>query len=159
MARFSGLNLAKSRFEWDSHDRLTELEHFKEDCQILFEDPLLDMKEKPETGLIINWLGRDAAQVLKSMGVEASSPDEVYEKSNQTLARFRFRNMKQDVNQFCDAYMFQLRLALPQCKYKHDSDELLKDQFIFGINNKEIQDQLLGEVSEIDNSVCTLYED
>ena len=53
---FSGLNLAKPRFEWDCHDRLTELEHFKENCQILFEGPLSDMKDKPRAGLIINWL-------------------------------------------------------------------------------------------------------
>ena len=77
MAKYSGLNLAKPRFEWDSHDRLTELEHFKEDCRFLFEGSLSDMKEKPKAGLIINWLGRDVAQVLKSMDVEANSPEEV----------------------------------------------------------------------------------
>ena len=161
MATFSGLNLAKPRFEWDSHDRLTELEHFKEDCRMLFDGPLVDMKEKSKAGLIINWLGRDAAQVLKSMEVEANSPDEVYEilekvfrlESNQTSAQFKLRNMKQNTNQSCDAYMSQLRLALPECKYKHNSDELLKDQFIFGLHNKEIQDHLLGELSEMDNSV------
>ena len=37
-------------------------------------------------------------------------------------------------------------------------DELLKDQFIFGIENKEIQDHVLGEISEMDNSVKVLYE-
>ena len=35
---------------------------------------------------------------------------------------------------------------------------MLKDQFIFGIYNKEIQDHLLGEIKEIDNSVKSLYE-
>ena len=35
---------------------------------------------------------------------------------------------------------------------------LLNDQFIFGIHNKEIQDHLLGEISETDNSVKSLYE-
>ena len=161
MAKFSGLNLAKPRFEWDSNDRLTELKHFKEDCRILFDGPLVDMKEKPKVGLIINWLGRDAAQVLKSMDVEANSPEEVYgtlEKvfrleSNQTLARFKLKNMKKGTTQSCDAYMSRLRLALPECKYRHDVDKLLKDQFIFGIHNKEIQDHLLGELSEIDNGV------
>ena len=54
--------------------------------------------------------------------------------------------------------MSELRLALPECKYKNDVDELLKDQFIFGIENKEIQDHLLGEISEMDNSVKDLYE-
>ena len=54
--------------------------------------------------------------------------------------------------------MSELRLALPECKYKNDTDELLKDQFIFGIYNKEIQDHLLGEIKETDNSVRSLYE-
>ena len=61
------------------------------------------------------------------------------------MAHFKFRNMKQNTHQSVDAYMSQLRLALPECKFRNDSDDLLKDQFIFGIHNKEIQDHLLGE--------------
>ena len=61
--------------------------------------------------------------------------------------------MKQGSTQSVDAYMSQLRLALPECKYKHD-----KDQFIFGLHNKEIQDRLLGELSGTDNSIRALYE-
>ena len=56
--------------------------------------------------------------------------------------------MKQKASQTCDAYMSELRLALPECKYQNDSDQLLKDQFIFGIYDKEIQDHLLGEIKE-----------
>ena len=66
--------------------------------------------------------------------------------------------MKQGASQNCDSYMSQLRLALPECRYRNDADELLKDQFIFGIHNKEIQDHLLGEIKETDNSVRALYE-
>ena len=54
--------------------------------------------------------------------------------------------------------MSELRLALPECKYRDDADELFKDQFIFRICNKEIQDHLLGEINETDNSVKSLYE-
>ena len=54
--------------------------------------------------------------------------------------------------------MSQLIVALPECKYKHNSDELLKDQFIFGLHNTGIQDCLLGELSETDDSVCTMYK-
>ena len=66
--------------------------------------------------------------------------------------------MKQSPSQSCDSYMSQLRLSLPECRYRNDSDELLKDQFIFGLYNKEIQDHLLGEISESDKSVKALYE-
>ena len=34
----------------------------------------------------------------------------------------------------------------------------LRINFIFGIHNKEIQDHLLGEISETDNNVKSLYE-
>ena len=124
------------------------------------------MKDKTKAGLIVNWLGRECAQDLKSLEVEADKPEEVYEalenifrlESNQILARFKFRSMKQKQSESIDAYMSKLRLALPECKYKNDSDELLKDQFLFGMYDKEIQDHLLGEISESDNSVKALYE-
>ena len=54
--------------------------------------------------------------------------------------------------------MSELRLALPECKYKNDADEIFKDQFILGIENKEIQDHLLGKISKSDPSVKALYE-
>ena len=108
----------------------------------------------------MNWLGREATQILNSVDTQIYKSNEVFEtlekvflsESNQTLAHFKFRNMKQKASQTCDAYMSELRLALPECKYQNDADELLKDQFIFGIYNKEIQDHLLGEIKEIDNS-------
>ena len=125
-----------------------------------------DLKDKQRARLVVNWLGREAIQILNSVDAEISSAEQVFEalekvfrpKSNQTLARFKFRNMKKKVAQTCDSYMSELQLTLPECKYKNDADELLKDQFIFGIENKEIQDHLLGEISENDSSVKALYE-
>ena len=64
--------------------------------------------------------------------------------------------MKQNASETCNSYMSELRLAFPECKYRNDANELLKDQFIFGVYNKEIQDHLLGEINETDNSVKSL---
>ena len=166
MARLGGLQMVKPSFDWGASDKLTELEQFKADCQILFNGPLCDLKEKQRAGLLVNWLGREATQILASVESDVNTPEEVFgtlenvfrPESNQTLSHFKFRNMKQKASQNCNSYMSELRLALPECKYRNDSDELLKDQFIFGIHNKEIQDHLLGEIKETDNSVRALYE-
>ena len=166
MSRVGGLQLSKPVFDWSVSDKLTELEQFKADCDILFNGPLCDLKEKQRAGLIVNWLGREATQILTSIESNVDTSIEVFEalekvfrpESNQTLSRFKLRNMKQGASQNCDSYMSGLRLALPECKYRNDADELLKDQFIFGIYNKEIQDHLLGEIKETDNSVRALYE-
>ena len=147
-------------------DKLTELEQFKADYNILFNGPLCDLKEKQRAGLLVNRLGREATQILNSMDTQIDNTNEVFEslekvfrpESNQTLARFKFRNMKQKASQMCNTYMSELRLMPPECKYRNDSNELLKDQFIFGIYNKKIQDHLLGEIKETDNSVRALYE-
>ena len=166
MSKVGGLQFSRPVFNWESKDKLTELGQLKADCAILFNGPLCDLKEKQRAGLLINWLGRQATQIIASVETSTDSPEEVFQalervfrpESNQTLSKFKFRNMKQTSTQTCDAYMSQLRLSLPECKYRNDSDELLKDQFIFGLFNKEIQDHLLGEISETDNSVKALYE-
>ena len=132
----------------------------------MFNGPLCDLKEKQWAGLLINWLGREATQILTSVESDVSTPDEVFgtlekvfrPESNQTLAHFKFRNMEQKASQTCDSYMLELRLGLPECRHRKNADELLKDQVIFGIHNKEIQDHLLGKIKLTDNSVRALYE-
>ena len=65
---------------------------------VIFDGPLCDQKERQRAGLLVNWLGREATQLLASVEVEISTPDEVFQalekvfrpESNQTLARFKF---------------------------------------------------------------------
>ena len=79
------------------------MEQFKADCKILFDGPLSDLKGKQRAGLSVNWLGLEATQILASVEVEINNTKEVFEalervfrpESNQTLARFKFRNLKQ----------------------------------------------------------------
>ena len=131
MSKVSGLQFVEPRFDWEACDKLTEIEQFKADCKILFEGPLSDLKDKQRAGLIINWLGREATQILTSVEADTGTTDQVFDalekvfrpENNQTMACFKFRNMKQNAHQSVDAYMSQLRLALPECKFKNDSDD------------------------------------
>ena len=67
MSKVLGLQLVKPRFEWDTKDKSTEIEQFKADFKILFDGPLLDLKDKQRAVLIVNWLGREATQILYSV--------------------------------------------------------------------------------------------
>ena len=104
---------------------------------------------------------------LHSMSVELDKHDTVFEtlekifrpESNQALSRFKYRGLKRKHSQTCDAYMSELRLNIVDCKYPNIvQDELLKDQFIFGVCIKEVQDHLLGEITPEDNSDKCLLE-
>ena len=74
----SELQLVKPRFDCDAYDKFTEIK-FKVDCKILFEGPLSDLKDKQRASLVVNWLGREATQILTSVDAEVSTTDEVYE--------------------------------------------------------------------------------
>ena len=110
MARLGGLQRVKPSFDWGASDKLTKLEKFKADCHILVNGPPCDLKEKQWATLLINWLGREATQILTSVESDVNTPDEVFgtlekvfrPESNQTLARFKFRNMKQKASQTCN---------------------------------------------------------
>ena len=98
MSKVSGLQLVKPRNDWGSHDKLTEIEQFKANCRIIFDGALCDLKDKQHAGLIVNWLGREATQILPSVEANVNSTNEVFEayervlrsESNQTLIRFKF---------------------------------------------------------------------
>ena len=100
----------KPRFDWEAKDRLSELEQFKQECSVLFQGPLSEMKDAQKAGLIINWIGRQCIMTLHSMNVVLDRPRTVFEnlerifrpESNQTLSRFKFCGMKQKQGQSCD---------------------------------------------------------
>ena len=74
-------------------------------------------------------------------------------------SRFKFRGLKQKQSQSCDFYMPELCLAIVECRYPDIvQDELLKDQYIFGLCIKEIQDHLLGEIIAEDTPEKCLLE-
>ena len=100
MAKLGGLQLSKPIFDWESQDKLTELEQFKANCKTILDGPLCDLKERQRAGLLVNWLDREATQILASVEVEISTPDEVFQalqnvfrpESNQTLAHLTLGN-------------------------------------------------------------------
>ena len=44
----SGMQFNKPRFDWDAKDRLSELEQFKQECNVLFQGPLSEMERSTE---------------------------------------------------------------------------------------------------------------
>ena len=131
-SKISGLQLVKPTFDWGSRDKLTEIEQFKADCEILFDGSLCNLKDKQRAGLNVNLLGREAMQILSSVDAEINSTQEVFEtlekvfrlQSNQTLARFKFRNLKQKARQTCDAYICDMRDATFFFSYNAPKDTL-----------------------------------
>ena len=71
----SGMQFNKPRFDWEAKDRLSELEQFKQECNVLFQGPLSEMKDPQKAGLIVNWISRQCTMMLHSMNVSLDKPD------------------------------------------------------------------------------------
>ena len=56
-----------------------ELEQFKQECSVLFQGPLSEMKDAQKAGLVINWIGRQCVMTLHSMGIELDKPKTVFD--------------------------------------------------------------------------------
>ena len=61
----------KLKFEWEARDHLSELEQFKQECSVLFDRPLSEMKDAQKAGLIVNWIGCQCTMMLHLMGIWA----------------------------------------------------------------------------------------
>ena len=68
---------------------------------------------------------------------------------DRTMSRFKFRSLKQKQGATVDSYMAELKVLIRECGYEENMQNiLLKDQFIFGITIREIQEHLLNDIED-----------
>ena len=87
----------RPQFNWDTKEILVELENFKTDAIILFDGPYHKMENNETMSIVLNWLGRQAIQLIKSQDITPSTPQKIYDtleknfrpKSNNKIAKLR----------------------------------------------------------------------
>ena len=136
------LNYYKPNFNWDALDKLSELDRFKSECQVLFNGPLDESPPNRKAGLVVNWLGIEAGVTLCSLNLMYDEPDTIFNAlrevfrliGNRTMSRFKFKSLEQKQGATIDAYMAELKVLIKECGYDQNMQQiLLKDQFIFGV--------------------------
>ena len=91
----------KPKFDWEAKNRLPELEQFKQECSVLFNGPLSEMKGQQKADLVVNLIGHQCTMTLHSIGITLDKPKTMFDslesifrpESNQTLSRFKFRGL------------------------------------------------------------------
>ena len=98
----AGLNYYKPKFNWDAIDKLSELDHFKAECEVLFNGPLDESPPNRQAGLVVNWLGSEAGLTLRSLNLNYDAPETIFAAlhevfrpiGNCTMSRFKFKLLK-----------------------------------------------------------------
>ena len=152
----AGLNYYKPNFNWDAIDKLSELDHFKAECEVLFNGPLDESPPNRQAGLVVKQ-GSKAGLTLRSLNLTYDEPNTIFDAlrdvfrpiANRTMSRFKFKLLKQKQGSTVDAYMAELKVLIKECGYEENMQNiLLKDQFIFGVTIREIQEHLLNEIGD-----------
>ena len=153
----AGLNYYKPKFNWDALDKLSELDSFKSECEVLFNGPLDESPPNRQAGLVVNWLGSEAGLTLCSLNLTYDEPDTIFNAlrevfrpiGNRTTFRFKFKSLRQKQDATIDAYMAQLKVHIKECGYDQNMQNiLLKDQIILGVTICEIQEHLLNDIED-----------
>ena len=74
----AGLNYYKPKFNWDTINKLSELDRFKAECEVLFNGPLDESQPNRQARLIVNWLGSEAGLTLRSLNLNYDTPETIF---------------------------------------------------------------------------------
>ena len=74
----AALNYYKPKFNWDAIDKLSELDCFKAECEVLFNGPLGESPPNRQAGLVVNWLGSKAGLTLRSLNLTYDEPNTIF---------------------------------------------------------------------------------
>ena len=133
----AGLNYCKPKFNWDALDKLSDLDRFKSECEVLFNGPLDESSPNRQSGLVVNWLGSEAGLTLGSLNLTYDEPDTIFNAlqevfrpiGNRMMSRVKFKSLRKKQGATVDAYMAELKVLIRECGYDQNMQNiLLKDQ-------------------------------
>ena len=121
----AALKYYKPKFNWDALDKLSELDRFKSECEVLFNGSLDESPPNRQAGLVVNWLGSEAGLTLHSLNLTYDEPDTIFNAlrevfrpiGNRTMSRFKFKSLRQKQGAMVDANMAELKVLIKECGY------------------------------------------
>ncbi len=66
-------------------------------------------------------------------------------KKNETFERYVFRTRLQQQGETFDSFLMDLKLKARTCNFRLLQDSMIRDQIVFGINDKKVRERLLRE--------------
>ena len=69
-------------------------------------------------------------------------------KSNEVFARYKFHAQVQEGDKPFESFVTDLKLLVQDCAY-NDSDQMVRDRILFGINNSHIREKLINKGNEL----------
>ena len=155
-SKVGSLAMKQPSFNWEATDKYTEWKAF-----ILEVRNVLSTYNIQETDTIVmvkNWLGRKGLHYIESLmevkkercgtveGLIDTLATKFRPQYNQMTKSLQFRQLQRCEGKSIYEWMGRLCVAAAECGYR-EIDRQLKEQFIHGLNNKVMLDEVIRELT------------
>ena len=122
------------------------------------------MPEHDKIAIVKNWLGRKGLHYIESIteaekqacntlqGLFDTLATKFQPQFDETIQSLQFRKVCRSENDSAEEWMGQLQMAAAECGYK-EVDRQLKEQFIHGLNDKIMLDEIIRELTSRTSNV------
>ena len=139
---------------WKASDLNKEWKQFEKQVELLFKGLLKHNTPTEHSSYIKIWITESGREILKSINFpnkEADCPNQLLKQlreycqsmKSSLYTRFIFQELKQEENETMENFVNRLRKIAESCNYR-ETEQMIRDRFIRGIKNKDIQKELLN---------------
>ena len=159
-AKIGSPAMKQLRFDFNAEDKYSELKTFR-----LEVNNVLSMYNTPQTDKLAevkNWIGRKGLQCLETLMTAEKETNNTLEglfetlsntfkpQYNETIKSLQFRKLYRYNDKNVEEWMGRLHVAAVECNYQ-EADRQLKKQFIHGLNDKYMLEEIIKELTATKN--------
>ena len=160
--------LKQPQFNWEATDKYTEWKAFILEVRNVLS--MYNAQEQDKIAMVKNWLGRKGLHYVESLtetekhacntlqGLFNPLATKFKPQFNETIKLLQFRKLYRLEGESIEEWMGRLWIAAVECNYK-EVDRQLKEQFIHGLNDRVMLDEIVRELMAKNNSQQTNNED
>ena len=148
--------MKQPQFNWEAANKYMEWKAFMLEVRNMLST--YNTQEQEKIAMVKNWLGRKGLHYLESLtegkkwacntlqGLIDTLAEKFRPQYNETIKSLQFRKLCRSEEENAEEWMGRLCMAAVECNYK-EIDCQLKQQFIHGLSNKNMLDEVIRELT------------
>ena len=141
--------------DWNASNLKEEWNRFEQHVKLMFMGPMKKCEESEKAAFLLIWVGAAGREIFNSWNLSEEDSKEfdtlitnfqnyTSPKKNTVFARYMFHERRQKEEETFDNFVTDLRNLVKSCGYTN-SDEMVRDRIVCGVNSQAIREKLLTE--------------
>ena len=157
--KLGSLTFKQPNCNWEASDKYSEWKAFNLEVRNML--TTYNAQETDKIAMVKNWFGRRGLHYIESLteskketctleGLFNTLATKFKPQYNETIKSLQFRKLYRLEGDSVDEWMGRLHVAVAECNYR-ELDRQHKEQFIYGLNDKVMLDEIIRELTAKNN--------